>query len=535
MREIIHIDCTLRDGGYYNNWEFTSEQISAYLHAMVAVSVDVVELGLRSFETKGYRGPCAYTTDRFLRSLPIPKGLSIGVMLNAAELVNHALDPAAAVELLFSQRQDSPVELVRIACHMNEVEAVIPACIWLVAAGYRVGLNLMQIADRTDQEIENVASQVEGNGIEVLYFADSLGSLDPDQTARIIKSLRQRWSGLLGIHTHDNMGRAMANTLRAIEEGVTWVDSTVTGMGRGPGNAHTEYLVIELENLEQRKINLTPLLALINKHFAPLQARHRWGMNPYYYLAGQYGIHPTYVQQMLADTRYEEADIFSVIEHLRQVGGKKFSESVMDEGRQRYGLAQTGTWKPIDVIKGNEVIIIGAGPSVFEHREALQQYIREHRPFVVALNTQTAIDLELIDVRAACHPVRLLADLEAYRTLLQPLVVPVGHLSPLARKLLEPAPLYDFGHSVQPATFKFDETSAVVPTSLVIAYALAFTTSGLARRILLAGFDGFGASDPRNSEMDNLLSLYQNATGARQLLSITQTKYQIPTTSVYAL
>jgi 4-hydroxy 2-oxovalerate aldolase len=535
MKKITHVDCTLRDGGYYNNWDFTRDQIAAYLPAMAAVSVDVIELGLRSFNVQGYKGPCAFTTDQFLRKLAIPNGLTLGVMVNAAELVNHKLGAQTAVKLLFSPRSESPVELVRVACHIQEVEPVIPACTWLIEAGYRVGLNLMQIANRTDRDIENIAALVEDTGVEVLYFADSLGSLEPEGTSRIVSALRRNWSGPIGIHTHDNMGRAMINTLQAIQDGVTWVDSTVTGMGRGPGNAQTEYLVIELERLTQRQVNLTPLLGLINTYFAPLKARHGWGINPFYYLAGQYGIHPTFVQEMLVDPRYEEADILAAIEHLRQVGGTKFSERVLDEGRHVYRGEASGSWKAWEAIEGKDVLVIGSGPSAQLHRDALERYIREHRPFVIALNTQSVVDAELIDVRAACHPVRLLADCEAYKSLPQPLVAPVGHLSPLVQESLNSVTLHNFGLSVKPYTFQFNEASAIVPSPLVAAYTLAICTSGRARRILLSGFDGYEPGDVRNSEMEQLFSLYQSASGARPLLSITQTTYQIPTTSIYAL
>jgi len=331
------------------------------------------------------------------------------------------------------------------------------------------------------------------------------------------------------------MGRAMANTLQAVQDGVTWVDSTVTGMGRGPGNAQTEYLAIELEKLTQRKVNLTPLLSLINKYFAPLKAHHGWGINPYYYLAGQYGIHPTFIQEMLADPRYGEVDIVAAIDHLRGVGGKKFSGSMLDEGRQVYRGEASGTGKPAEAMEGRDVLVLGSGPSARLHRDALQSYIRQHRPFVISLNTQSVVDAELIDVRAACHPVRLLADCETYKKLPQPLIVPVGHLNPLVQESLDSVALHDFGLSVKPSTFQFGETSAIVPYPLVMAYTLAVCTSGRARRILLAGFDGYGPGDKRNSEMEHVLSLYQGVTGARPLMSITQTKFQIPTTSVYAI
>jgi len=83
------IDCTLRDGGYYNGWDFSQELIGDYLVAMAALQVDFVEIGFRSLENEGFKGGCAYSTDSYLNTLPIPQGLSekIGVMVNDSELV----------------------------------------------------------------------------------------------------------------------------------------------------------------------------------------------------------------------------------------------------------------------------------------------------------------------------------------------------------------------------------------------------------------------------------------------------------------
>lgn len=529
------IDCTLRDGGYYNNWDFSRELIVDYLAAMEAASVDYVELGFRSFDAVGFRGACAYTTDRFLCRLPIPAGLKIGVMINAAELIKHPVGPVEAVKLLFAPAAQSPVTLVRFACHVHEFEAMLPVCAMLKKMGYQTGVNLMQVADRSVQEIERIGQLASNYPLDALYFADSLGSLSPDQAAMIVRTLRLHWNGVLGIHTHDNMGRAVANTLRAIDEGVTWVDSTVTGMGRGPGNAQTEYVVIELAQRRGKTINLGLLLATIRRHFKPLQAFYGWGANPYYYLAGQYGIHPTYVQKMLGDPRYSEAEILSVIEYLRAVGGKKFSAIMMEDGRQMYGGEAVGSWVPATKMQDREVLILGAGPGVAAHREELEHLVRGRKLFVIALNTQTSIDAKLIDVRAACHPIRLLTDCEKYRTLPQPVVMPGARLPDVVPDTWLAVKRYDFGLAIKPGVFEFHETFAVTPSLLVVAYALAMATSGKAKRIMLAGFDGFGVDDPRTVEMEELLVTYQSATGALPLMSITPTRYSIPSSSVYAL
>lgn len=531
----VLLDCTLRDGGYYNHWDFAPGLVEDYLIAMSAISADFVEIGFRSLDQRGFKGGSAYSTDTWIRSLPVPPGLRIGVMVNATELLDHDRGVIPALQQLFAPAAESPVSLVRLACHPHEFEAILPGCTWLKQQGYRVGLNLMQVAEQKLDKIETIGQQCAGHDLDVLYFADSLGSLAPEQTAAIVQSLRKHWRGALGIHAHDNMTQALANSMRALAEGATWVDCTVTGMGRGPGNVKTEYLVIAAEKQRDVPCNITPLLSLIKKHFAPLQAAYGWGSNPYYYLAGKYSIHPTYIQEMLTDSRYTEADILAVIDHFRVAGGRRYSASSLESARHFYRGEARGAWQPEAVMAGREVLILGAGPGLANHKTAVEDYIRLKRPYVIALNTQSAVLPELIDVRAACHPIRLLADCDQHMRLPQPLITPASMLPESVVKALAGKKLLDYGIGVAERTFSFAPDHCILPTSLVIAYAMAAATSGKASRILLAGFDSYGADDPRTDEMDNLLQDYQQAANALPLLSITPTRYKIATASVYAM
>lgn len=531
---MILLDCTLRDGGYYNAWDFSEALVHDYLDAMKTSGVDVVELGLRSVKTSGFAGASAYTTDDYLRGLPLPAGLGIGVMVNAAELVGGGQEDVLK-QLFPVDEEDSPVELVRIASHVHEFEEALPAVNWLKAKGYKVGFNLMQVADRSEDEIKQLARQAAQYPMDVLYFADSFGGMTPDQASEIIQWIRAEWDGALGIHTHENMGLALSNVLRAASDGVTWVDSTVTGMGRGPGNAKTEEVVIEMAALRGQLPNLTPLMSLIRKHFQPLQERYGWGKNPYYYLAGKYGIHPTYIQTMLSDSRYDEEDVLSVIEHLRQEGGKKYNATTLESARHFYGKAPRGTWNPAARFSGRDVLVLGAGPAVRDHKHALESFIRRRTPLVVALNTQAAVSADLIDLRVASHPVRLLADSAKHADLPQPLVAPLSMLPDEVRETLQGQSVLDYGLSVDAEQVWFNETHCVMPTALVIGYALALATSGGAERIFLAGFDGYGAGDPRDQEMQNLIESYEGHPDSLPLTAITPTHYGVHTESVYAL
>ena len=373
-------------------------------------------------------------------------------MINASEIVNHKQGLVYALSQLFKPSIKSPLTLVRIACHMHEFESALPACLWLKEMGYEVGVNLMQIADRSKKEIEKVAYLASQYPIDVLYFADSMGSMSPDHTSDIISTLRLGWEGPLGIHTHDNMGRAMANSMCAVSNGVTWIDSTVTGMGRGPGNVQTEYLAIEMAEFKKIPLNLAPLLSVIDKHFKPLQSKYCWGMNPYYYLSGKYCIHPSFIQEMLSDSRYDDEDLFTVIDNLREIGGKKFSIKTLESGRNFYKGEPIGSWSPYSLIHEKEVLIIGAGPSANRHRKALEDFITNFQPIVIALNTQVTVRENLIDIRAASHPVRLLADCSSHITLPQPLVIPESMLPESILSSLEGKRLLDFGIAIESDT-----------------------------------------------------------------------------------
>jgi 4-hydroxy 2-oxovalerate aldolase len=530
------LDCSLRDGGYYNDWDYELDLIQDYLVAMEALQIDFVEIGFRSLKNDSFKGGVAYSTDEFLNNLTIPSGLidKIGVMINGSEIANSE-NQIAYLEKLFNPKAKSPVTLVRIACHFNEFKKCLPASTWLKRQGYLVGFNLMQVADRSLEEITLLAQSTNDYPIDVLYFADSMGSLNSNQLKDIVQAFRKGWQGELGIHTHDNIGQAVSNSIQAVKSGVTWVDSTVTGMGRGPGNAQTEYIILALASYRKSQGNYIKLLELIDKYFKPMKNSFGWGINPFYYLAGQYGIHPSYVQEMLQDKRYNAEDILAVIDFLRINGGKKFSLNTLVSARSFYSGKPYGKWDPKTLLKDKMVLIVGSGPSVKKYQTAIEHFIKQKKPYVIALNTQSNIKQNLIDARVACHPVRLLADCKDYIELPQPLITPFSMLPDLVKKNLANKEILDFGIVINQEGFKFHQNYCEIPISLVIAYSLAVANSGLANQIILAGFDGYSSEDPRRKEMDQILRTYIENSNALPLQSITPTPYEIPTRSIFGL
>ena len=122
-------------------------------------------------------------------------------------------------------------------------------------------------------------------------------------------------------------------------------------MGRGPGNTKTEYLILELRRKIEKNEKLIDLLSLIKNYFKPLKKKYNWGSNPFYYFAGLNSIHPSFVQQMLSNESFQTEDIYSNLNYLRTVGGRKFSNELISLGKNFYNKIQRGDWEPQTIIK----------------------------------------------------------------------------------------------------------------------------------------------------------------------------------------
>lgn len=529
------VDCTLRDGGYYNDWDFSPKFAQRYFKAVSYAGIDVVEAGFRFFPKDKFRGAFAYTTDTFLSALDIPRNVKIAVMVNADELIRHSAGLAAAVDILFTPAIASPVSIVRVACHMAEASKAFEITSRLKELGYEVGLNLMQVGRYGIDELRaKVAEIARWDTVSVLYFADSLGNMNLGQVQECARAIKSEWAGPVGIHAHNNMSQGLANTLGAVESGVSWLDATMLGMGRGAGNAEMEFLLCEMRDRGHTRYNPDAVLAFVMEDMQALKEQYRWGTNLLYYTSARYGIHPTYVQTMYNDLNYDLPHVMGALEILKDMEGHSFSQNGLERAVVGAPSDGVGSWSASGWLAGREVLLLGAGETVEKYSEALAELIKRKNLAVLCLNTTPSIPNRLITAFVACHPTRILADMEGYCRLSHPLIIPVSTLHALAKKRLPQINHLDFGLRVEDHTFKSGENGCTIPSLVVAAYALAIATSSGAKRILLAGFDGFDASDYRQAEMVEVFELYQRVAGAVTLQAITPTSFPVPQSSLFA-
>lgn len=322
---MIICDCSCRDGGYYPNWKFSLKLVNEYLHVMEEAKVDSVEIGFRSPLNKQV-GPFAKATDTFIEdNLYIPDVEYFGVMVNAADMNSKQ------IKILFIYEDKAPINLVRMAIHFKDIDTGEQVCKDLKNLGYFVTCNLMQAADKSYDEIANASEKVQGWGaVDVLYLADSLGGMNQDDINYSFKAIKEGWGGLLGMHCHNNKSQALDNSLEAIDIGVDWVDGTMLGMGRGPGNTETEYLLTELNKRGFGEFKLEPVYELALTGFFPLKNKYKWGPSLLYYLSAEYNVHPTFIQTMLTQG-YSEDMVLKVLFYLKTKDARFFNKEMLEE------------------------------------------------------------------------------------------------------------------------------------------------------------------------------------------------------------
>lgn len=537
MQEIKLLDCTFRDGGYYNNWHFSTELFSRYCKALSATGiVTCIEVGFRFAGKNRFLGSFAFSKDQFIQTLSIPDCFAVAVMVNGSDVIESEQE----MRRLFPQcASDSPVDMVRIACHFTEIENVLPFAGWLKDRGYEIAINLMQIADRSAEEIWSVGRLVEALCPSVLYFADSTGSLKPSTIADIVKGLRVSWAGEIGIHTHDNMGLAASNTIAAINAGVTWVDATVSGMGRGPGNVSTEHLVLDLirndlltEPLPIEHLGL--LFDVAANEFRALKTEHNWGTNSFYYLSGLHGIHPSYVQFMLNDDRFDSADVLAMMSYLKEEPARKtFNSGLVTYGANWYTETGSGSWEPRQEFQNRSLVIVGSGNSALTYRDALLEYIRKSRPIVLLLNEGLVLPDDIEYWHVVCNPLKVIRFGTAVNKLRR-VIAPISCTPARYKNLTLGEEQRDFGMGVKVDSFEFFQDSCIVPKPLSLAYALGIASSGQVKDVSFIGLDGYGSDDERSQEVQGLLNQYA-ATNCYTpaCRSIGPSEYDLPIVSLY--
>jgi len=400
-KKIKVLDCTIRDGGYLNDWHFDLKLVRELYRAHSRSGIDFVEIGFRStdkyFDSKQY-GSWRFTPEALVSE--VIKGISgpaISLMVDFGKVDIEDIP----------ERKNSIVSMYRVAVHKDKVLPAVDLCNVIADKGYIASIQLMGIVNYTDDDFDRFLASLRDSKITYVYFADSYGSLVPSD----IKQIRDRLDTTgkkIGFHAHNNLQLAFANTLEAIRNGVDIVDGTAYGMGRGAGNLPIEILLSHLENNSKtNKYNVLPVLDIIDRYMLDLHADLKWGYDLPYMLSGMFEVHPYYSKTMVDYREYSVEDILRTLETVKEMKPTGFKKSILDSiiqsgfvgsmGREKkhesalesitvQDMSKFGEVSYYNRHSGSDFLVLANGPSLKEYKKEIEKFIENHNPIVIGAN-----------------------------------------------------------------------------------------------------------------------------------------------------
>jgi 4-hydroxy 2-oxovalerate aldolase len=246
-----YLDCTIRDGGYLNDWRFTEEEVLECYRSASESGYDYFEIGFFSQINKDGPGKWRFCSDGEASWLVEQfSGCKISAMFSVSE--NEKID------LKKTKNIDLARVHYRIENKKNKELHVL--CRKLLDCGMEVSLNLAS-SDKFDSRTINYVAEEFGNiGLKCIYLADTFGNLNEERTRSKLMEFKNSLSKFgsdtpMGFHAHDNMKNALAKSKVALDVGVSMLDSTILGLGRGAGNLRSEFFA-----LDTQRVKVEPLL-----------------------------------------------------------------------------------------------------------------------------------------------------------------------------------------------------------------------------------------------------------------------------------
>lgn len=542
MPDLKILDCTLRDGGYYNDWDFSESLARDLFSGLAHARVDIIEVGYKSPVREGFSGLYRYCVEPMLRDMLPPERPELAFMLDAKEFLASGGPDLSLLERTVGPREGSLFSWCRLATTAQALEPTLRLARLLSELGYQVAVNIMSASTLQAERVHEIGRMVGDAPISALYFADSYGSLTPSDTAHLIRQAREAFPGAIGVHMHDNLGLAFPNTLAAIEAGATFIDATVAGMGRGAGNLRLEQLLLFLYFRHGvRHLDPSALIAPLQRHFMPLQQEYQWGWDFNYMLSGLREIHPSYCQHLKADERYTIDQVAGILEAIPPEKRPKYDEAELLRSAERAVQTHRSPAEALPVARtyappsAERVLIVAGGPAALRHARAVQAYVERHAPLVIECNL-TGVLGSLPRTIAVLNDVRLNQLLERAEELPEQARIVTGleAVPPaLGRHMPRRLP-----YQLSAREFAASEDCVTIPDYVVGMYALALATLSRPRRIELVGFDGFDSSEGKlqNEAMNSFWTLARSSgpMAGVELVSLLPTRYDLPVESLYS-
>ena len=483
MGQIHLLDCTLRDGGYLNDWNFGHSVLNETAQRLANAGIDYIELG--------------FLDDRRKEDI----NRSIFPRTECINKIYHHLDKKQSKLLAMidygtcdisniQPQQETIIDGIRVIFKKEKMDGAIAFCSQIKALGYEVFAQLVSTTVYEEDDFNHIARLANELMPTALSIVDTYGLMDEEELARIYQELDSRIDKkvILGFHAHNNLQLGFSNAIsfltnRLKTDRVLVADGTLHGMGKGAGNAPIESLAFYANKYVNGHYDINQLLEAIDSNILKLFGKNNWGYSMKFFLAATNRVHPNYLSDYISSGVLSISDINNILKNINEPKklyyDKNESARVFDDFKLATQHLTDASIKALDQeIKGRKVLLLGPGDTIVGERKAIDKYIKKEAPVIIAVN-YLPHDYE-IDYLFITNS-RRLCDIASKDLSSSTKIISTSNLSPINK---------EFSFIVDYAMLT--DNSAAKDSAIVMALRLLCLTS--ISTVALAGFDGYKSS-----------------------------------------
>lgn len=389
MGNIRLLDCTLRDGGYLNDWEFGQNHLISIYERLVDSGVEIIEVGFlddrRPFDMSRSIMPDTESANQIWNCTTKKPPMVVG-MIDYGTCKIENLQPC----------EESFLDGIRVIFKKHLMHEAMEFCAQVKQLGYKVFSQLVSITSYDDEDLLELVELVNKVKPYAVSMVDTYGLLHPEDLLHYYAILEEHVSEdiQIGFHAHNNFQLAYANALALIEADSKHdivVDGTLHGMGKSAGNAPIELLAMRLNQKYGKAYRVSSMLEAIEESIVEFQKTCSWGYKMFYYLVAKNSCHPSYLSYFQGKGNLSISQLDDLLgkiepEDKKLLYDKQLAEKLYDEYMSNECDDSKDYVELERVLHGRKILLVGPGKNIQLQNKKVQEYIANENPYVIAIN-----------------------------------------------------------------------------------------------------------------------------------------------------
>ena len=382
------LDCTLRDGGFVNDWEFGYSSIRSIVNRLDSAGIEIIEVGYinakREYDKNRSNFPDTQSIDKTLNGLSINQAMLFG-------LIDFGDCPPENIALC----SQSIVDGIRVTFKKKEIDPALEFCSKLKGKGYKISINPVSLTSYKDREILDLLEKINALEPFVISIVDTYGLMLHDEILHYIdlvdKNLAQ--GILLGYHSHNNQQMAFANCCTFLDRRNrhnTVIDASLFGMGKSAGNANIELVASYANKVHNGKYKTEQLFDCIYTDIMKIYRKTPWGYSLQFYLSALNECHPNYIEFLFKKNTLSVQGINEIIAKIPQSQKLAYSQPLIEElyiEYQSVSINDAEVYGELGkILAKTNILLLFPGNSIITHEDDINKYIEKNNPIITSVN-----------------------------------------------------------------------------------------------------------------------------------------------------